>query len=292
MFCPLSYNEPVFRPPAEAYSLILQATLGCSWNKCSFCEMYKSKKFQVRDKEVIEEINRLGQANINARKFFLADGDAFVLSTNKLLNILGAIKQNFPRSQRVSSYALPKNILSKSLEELKELKAAGLRQVYVGIETGDDELLGLINKGETYQSTIEGLQRAKEAGIKLSVMILTGLGGKKYSEQHAINSAKLVNEVQPELLSLLVLSFPYGEDHYQKHFKGNYQSMTPEELLKEMRLFIQHTRLDGSIFRSDHASNYLSLSGVLSKDKEKLIQQIDNALASPDVLREEWMRGL
>lgn len=218
----IQYDEPLFRPPSEAYSLILQVTLGCSWNRCAFCEMYTSKKFKVRKEEAIfNEIEAFAGYSGNIRKIFLADGNAFVLSFNRLSRILEKLNCTFPNLNRISAYALPKDILSKTDKELKEIADLGLKLLYVGIESGDDELLKVINKGETYQSTVEALKRARKAGIKLSVMILNGLGGKHYSTQHAINSAKAINEIQPEYLSTLVLSHPYGIDHFKQKFRGN-----------------------------------------------------------------------
>jgi radical SAM superfamily enzyme YgiQ (UPF0313 family) len=295
MYFPLDYNEPVFRPPSEAYSLILQLTLGCSWNRCAFCEMYSSKKFKVRKEEdVIKEIKEVASESINIKKIFLADGNAMVLSTSKLLNIINEINNSFPRITRISAYALPKDINSKTDAELKQLADAGLKLLYVGIESGDDELLKLINKGETFNSTIDGLQKARKAGIKLSVMILNGLGGKNYSVQHAINSAKAVNQIQPEFLSTLVLSFPYGEDHFKKRFKGDFKALSTIELIEEMKIFIENLELENSVFRSDHASNYLVLKGILNRDKQKFLDDINKVLKSPGnaSLRPEWMRGL
>ncbi|MFH2141478.1 MAG: radical SAM protein [Bacteroidota bacterium] len=290
---PIRYNEPLFRPPSEAYSLILQVTLGCSWNKCTFCEMYKTKDFRVRkEEEIIAEIEAVAKTGMDIRKIFLADGDAMVLSTSKLLRILNAIKERFPKVQRVSAYALPKNINNKSTEELKEIVEAGLKLVYVGVESGDEEVLKLVNKGETFNSTIDGLLKAKSAGLKSSVMILTGLGGKKFSEQHAINSAKILNATQPEFASTLVLSFPFGVKHFKKQFIGEYEELSVIELLKELKMFIEHTELESTVFRSDHASNYLILKGGLSRDKQKFLDQIDSALNDPRMLRKEWMRGL
>lgn len=295
MYFPLEYNEPVFRPPSEAYSLILQLTLGCSWNRCAFCEMYSSKKFKVRkEEEIIREIKEVASISTDIKKVFLADGNAMVLSSSKLLRIINEINKAFPRVTRISAYALPKDISSKTDDELKQLSDAGLKLLYVGIESGDDELLRLINKGETFNSSVDGLQKARKAGIKLSVMILNGLGGKNYSVQHAINSAKAINLIQPEFLSTLVLSFPYGEDHFKKRFKGNFKALTTLELIEEMKIFIENLELENSVFRSDHASNYLVLKGNLNRDKQKFLNNINTVLQSPDdaSLRPEWTRGL
>jgi len=294
-FFPIQYDEPIFRPPSEAYSLIIQVTLGCSWNKCAFCEMYTSKKFKVRSEEdVFKEIEKVSIYSKDIRKIFIADGNAMVLSTAKLLRLLNKLNDTFPKLNRISAYAIAKDLENKSVEELKELYDAGLKLLYVGIETGDDELLKLINKGETYDSTVRNLLKAKEAGIKSSVMIINGLGGKKYSEQHAIHSAKVSNAIQPEYLSTLVLSFPFGIKQYKNRFSGDFEEMNTIELLEEQRLFISETQLDNVIFRSDHASNYLSLKGLLSRDKTKMLVQLDEAINNPGGarLREEWQRGL
>lgn len=290
----LNYHEPLFRPPSEAYSLIFQLTLGCSWNKCAFCEMYTAKKFSVRkESEVLAEISSF-KGNSNIRKVFLADGNAFVLSFDRLITVLSELKQNLPKLTRVSAYASARDILSKTDEELKQLKEAGLKLLYIGIESGDDELLKLISKGETFNSTEEALIKARKAGIKLSVMILNGLGGKKYSKQHALNSAKVVNQIQPEYLSTLVLSFPYGEEHYKNKFKGEFVPLNPFELIAELDIFIQNLELESTVYRSDHASNYLVLKGILNRDKEILLDRINKVLSDPQQanLRAEWMRGL
>lgn len=291
----LSYDEPLFRPPSEAYSLIFQVTLGCSWNRCAFCEMYTSKKFSVKkETDVFKEIKAFREYSSDIRKVFLADGNAFVLSFERLSRILDKLHESFPKLNRVSAYALPKDILSKSDKELKTLSDKGLKLLYVGIESGDDELLQRIHKGETFESSSEALIKARKAGIKLSVMILNGLGGKKYSEQHAINSAKVVNAIQPEYLSTLVLSFPYGMDHFKKRFEGEFKELSKTELILEMGNFINHLQLESTIFRSDHASNYLILKGILNRDKGELLRRISQVLQDPSHanLRPEWMRGL
>lgn len=291
----LSYDEPLFRPPSEAYSLIFQVTLGCSWNRCAFCEMYTSKKFRIKkEADIFTEIEAFEEYNSTIRKVFLADGNAFVLSFERLSSILDKLHENFPKLNRVSAYALPKDILSKTDEELQILAEKGLKLLYVGIETGDDELLQHIHKGETAASTIEALDRARNAEIKLSVMILNGLGGKKYTEQHAVNSAKVVNAIQPEYLSTLVLSFPYGVDHFKNRFDGDFEELSKAELIMEMGNFISHLQLKNTIFRSDHASNYLVLKGMLNRDKEELLRRISQVLEEPThaKLRPEWLRGL
>lgn len=291
----INYNEPLFRPPSEAYSLIFQVTLGCSWNKCAFCEMYTSKKFKVRkQEEIFNEIKEVAAITQDVRKIFLADANAMVLSSVKLLEILNELNNNFPRINRVSAYALPKDISSKTDEELSELRKAGLKLIYVGIESGDNEVLKSVNKGETFNSTVDGLLKAKKAGIKSSVMILNGLGGKKYSKQHAENSAKIINVIQPEFVSTLVLSYPFGIAHFKKRYNHDFIPLNKLELIEEMEIFLKNLNLENSIFRSDHASNYLILKGILNRDKETLLKNIRNVLNNPESarLRQEWERGL
>jgi len=257
--------------------------------------MYSTKNFSVRnEEELFLEIEKAAAIFPDTRRIFLADGNPMVLSANKLLRILHEIKKSFPKANRISTYALPNDVNSKTPEELIELKNAGLKTLYVGIESGDDEVLKMNQKSETSESTVAGLLKAKEAGMKLSLMILNGLGGLKYSRQHAENTARVVNLIQPELLSSLVLSFPYGIKHFKGRFLGEYIPMEITDLLKEMQMFIAKTKLTSTIFRSDHASNYLVLNGVLGRDKQILLDNLSQAIEQPGKagLRPEWMRGL
>ncbi|MCK5169844.1 MAG: radical SAM protein [Bacteroidales bacterium] len=280
MFFPaIKYDEPVFRPPGEARSAIIQATLGCSWNQCAFCEMYTSKKFKARSFEDLKpEIETLSKVYKGVKKIFLADGNAFVLSANKLIPIVNEINNKFGKLQRISSYALPKDILNKSESELKELRNLGLKLLYIGIETGDDNLLKLINKGETFNTTVEGIHKAHDAGIDTSIMIINGLGGKKYTKQHALKSAEIINKINPKFLSTLTLSLPYGLDHFQNRFNGDYQQQTIVELFEELKLFIENLNVENTIYRSNHVSNNLPLQGTLSKDKDPLIKSLQYAI--------------
>lgn len=293
---PISYIEPVFRPPSEAKSLILPVTNGCSWNKCTFCEMYTQpqKKFRARkDEDILQDIKNTAQAMPAVKRVFLADGDAMVLPTRRLKQILVWLKEYLPNLERVTSYCLPRNIAKKSAEELRELKELGLAILYVGLESGDTEVLELVNKGESYESSVSALKKIKEAGIKSSVMVLNGLGGKNLSEQHAINSARAINESQPDFVSTLVVSFPLGEDRFKTRF-SDFQALEQHDLFKELFTFISHLELENSVFRSDHASNYLPLKGVLGQDKSRLLAELEMAIHEPDkvILRQEWQRGL
>lgn len=284
LFDTIHYDEPLFRPPGEANSAIIQATIGCSWNKCAFCEMYTSKKFRLKKFEDLQqEIKVISRHYQGVKKIFLADGNAFVLSAAKLLPILNEINSGFGKTQRISSYALPNDIISKTDEELRQIKDAGLKLLYIGIESGDDELLKLIDKSETFQSTKDGILKAHKAGIDTSVMILNGLGGKKYSRQHAINTATLITEIKPKFLSSLTLSLPFGEAHYRSRFKGEYVQQTIAELAEELMLFIENCNTENTIFRSDHVSNHLVLKGILSRDKNELIEYIRRVLNENDL---------
>jgi radical SAM superfamily enzyme YgiQ (UPF0313 family) len=291
----LQYIEPVFRPPSEGRSLILQVTNGCSWNKCTFCDMYTQpqKKFRpTAEDETLVEIKKVAAAGPQFDKVFLADGDALVLSTRRLIEILEAIKQYLPWVRRVSTYCLPRNIRKKSVEDLQYLQSLGLGMAYVGAESGDDQVLEFINKGETYESTLSALTKLRQAGIKTSVMILNGMGGMKYSQQHAENSARLMNEAQPDFLSLLVVSYPMGDERVREGFKGEYELPDQRTLFMEMRHLISILELKNTVFRSDHASNYVTLKGTLGQDKQRFLEQLDDAIAGRIALRQEWQRGL
>lgn len=291
---PINYDEPLFRPPSEAYSLIIQVTLGCSYNNCAFCEMYTSKQFKARKEEdVFKDIEAFLPYKDQVRKVFLADGDPMVLSTERLLRILHKLKTIFPKLQRISTYATPTNIIRKSAQELHELKNAGLDLLYVGIESGDDEVLNAIQKGETFSSVVLGLNKAKQAEINSSVMIINGIGGKLFTKQHAINSAKVLNETQPKYASTLVLTTYKGIEHFKSRFLGNFQQLFLPELFDEMKIFMNHLELNETIFRSDHASNHLVLKGVLGKDKEQFLKQIELAIHHPEIanLRKQYQRG-
>lgn len=297
MYPPINYIEPVFRPPSEANSLILQVTNGCSWNNCTFCEMYTEPQKKFRPKshtDIVSDIKRCAESLGPVRRVFLADGDAMALSFNRLKDILLAIKEHLPTVSRVSSYCLPRNLKSKTVEQLAELQGLGLQLLYVGAESGNDFILSKIEKGETYESTVEALHKIKAAGIKSSVMIINGMGGSNYSEQHALDSARLVNETQPEYLATLVLFFRQGEDHFRHTFGNDFVMSSQLQLIKEMEMIISHLDLEKTIFRSDHASNYLVLKGVLGRDKPKLLSMIGQALShdSGIFLRSDQSRGL
>jgi radical SAM superfamily enzyme YgiQ (UPF0313 family) len=238
------------------------------------------KKFRPRaEQELLDEIRACGESDLEPRRVFLADGDALVLSMRRLRNILVEIRRALPSVTRVSSYCLPSNLKSKSDEDLLELESLGLKIIYVGAESGDDNVLRQVDKGETHASTVDALQRASAAGIKTSVMLLNGLGGRRYSEQHALESARLVNETQPDFLATLVLTFYRGREKFEAGFDNDFEELDTVELCHEMKTLISACELDNTIFRSDHVSNHMVLKGVLGRDKQRLLGQIDESIA-------------
>jgi radical SAM superfamily enzyme YgiQ (UPF0313 family) len=253
------------------------------------------KKFRFKPHEEIEqELAAVAKTGMTVRRIFLADGDAMTLSIRRLKLIMEAINRHLPDVQRVSSYCLPRNLKNKTVAELAGLNELGLSLFYVGCESGDDLVLERVNKGENFDSSLAALKKIKSAGAKSSVMILNGMGGNRYSEQHAVNSARLMNEAQPEYLSTLVVSFPTGMERYQQGFRGEFEPLQQPGLFQEMYWLLDTLELENTIFRSDHASNYLVLKGTLNRDKPRLLDTVHTALKRPDSLplRQEWMRGL
>lgn len=277
--------------------MILPLTNGCSWNKCTYCEMYRApqKKFGVRDEQdTVDAIRRCGEEfGAEVQRVFLGDGDAMVLSTRRLMTLLAAIHEHLPKVRRISTYCLPRNLRNKSVAELLELRQAGLSLAYVGAESGDDEVLQKVSKGETQETTRDALDKLGAAGITRSVMLLNGLGGRVLSRQHAENSAQLINLTQPEFLATLVVSFPQGEERFRQGF-AQWEPLDQRGLFIEMEQFLQAVELKRTVFRSDHASNWLVLKGVLGADKERLLAQVRQAIGNPQSarLRPAWQRGL
>ena len=274
-----SYDTPVFRPPSEARSFILRVTRGCAHNKCTYCNMYRGVPFQIlKDEEISRQIAyAVHYGKDSVRRVFLADGDALVLPTEKLLKILQALKDNFPRLQRVASYAAPKDILRKSEEELRQLKEAGLQLLYYGMETGDDLTLKAVNKGVNAEEAIEAGRRVTASGMKLSLMVILGLAGKEGSERHALATAKAINIIQPTMLSALCLMLYCGSELLDQFENGEFNPLSPQGLMQELHLMMQHIDLPQDkhcLFRSNHVSNYVQLAGTLPKDKERLLREI------------------
>ncbi|MEQ2629235.1 radical SAM protein [Peptoniphilus lacrimalis] len=286
----MQYYGNVFRPPSEARSLIIQATVGCAHNKCSFCYMYKDDNFIIRPLEDIKkDLIEMSQYGSYWRRIFLADGDALVLKTKDLLEILKTIKQYYPNIERVSSYATAGDINRKSIEELKALRDAGLEMLYIGFESGDDEILRKINKGLTYKDYVYAMAKCKEVGFKTSITIIAGLGGVELMEQNAKGTAKIISETKPDYVSYLTMRIYKNTPLYLDYINGKFNMPNAEEILQEMKIFLENVDSEGTIFRSNHASNYVLLAGTLNEDKKGLIEAIDKTLKKknfvPEVLR-------
>lgn len=290
----LFYDEPLYRPPAEANSVIIQVTLGCSFNKCSFCTMYETKEFQIRPiEEVFKDIDTLSLYDSDATKMFLADGDALVLETSHLVKILNYAYEKFKKLRRVSIYASAFNIYDKSLEELKLLKENGLDLIYYGIESGDFDILKKIQKPISNEKMIEGLNKVSLANIKISATVILGIAGKKYSNEHIKNSAKIINNTTITYLSTLQLMLTnYTYEKFVKRFDGNFEMLNDLEMLEEQKKFLEELNPKNKvIFRSNHVSNSYSLAGTLNKDKQKLIDEvsyvIDYLKANPQLIKQK-----
>lgn len=270
----------VFRPPSEANSFILRVTIGCAHNRCTFCAMYRDVAFRLRSyPEIKRQIDYAAQAAPRLRRVFLADGNALCLKTDLLLAIMADLRQAFPKLNRVTCYGGPGDILRKSPAELAALKAAGLQIIYLGIESGDDTVLAAVCKGVNAAQMIEAGQRVLHAGIKLSAMIILGLGGKASTHRHAVNSAAVVNAINPTMLSTLTLMLHAGTPLRQAADRGDFQPLSPYELVRELKEFVSRLELTRpSIFRANHASNLLPLAATLPADKERLLAEIDYGL--------------
>lgn len=289
----LRYEGSIYRPPSEAWSLIIQATIGCSHNKCSFCSMYKDKRFRIRNTEdIIEDLTEARRLYKSIKRVFIADGDALIIKTSELLKILEYIKVIIPECERVGIYASPKSIETKSIDELKMLKDAGLGIAYLGLESGSDEILQNIDKGTSSNEIIGAGKKIRKAGILLSVTLISGLGGKKLWMEHAIKSAKAINKMQPDFLGLLTLMVEPGTRLYEEVARGEFQLLNPKEVSLETMELIKNLDCEGCVFRSNHASNYLALKGNLNKDKELMIHQLQKAIEGELDFKDEFLRGL
>jgi radical SAM superfamily enzyme YgiQ (UPF0313 family) len=299
------YAEPVYRPPSEAYSLLLQATVGCSSaaaGRCYFCNStvfnrtIPEKKFRIRPTdEILEDIEIGGREyGKGVEKIFLLDSNAMIIKTPELLRIVKKCYETFPNLKQVSCYACCDDILRKTDEELLELRKAGLNLVFVGLESGDQEVLDLINKGVTVKDQIEAVVKANRAGIQTSVTVILGLGGKRLSVQHAVNTGKAATKMNPSFFAALTLMLVPGTVLDDMIKRGEFELVTdPFDVLKEVELMVKNIDAPGPVvFRTNHASNYLPLRGVLPGDKEKLLETIRGAMKDPSLLRPEYMRGL
>ncbi|HWQ77718.1 MAG TPA: radical SAM protein [Anaerovoracaceae bacterium] len=290
----MRYEGSVYRPPSEAYSLIIQVTIGCAHNKCTFCSMFKDKRFRVRNvKEVLEDLDMARQHYRRVNRIFLADGDALVLQNKDLLVILDYISQLFPECERVGIYGSPQDVLRKTEDELKELLAHGIGIIYIGAESGSDRVLADVRKGATRAEIIESVKRIEASGIQASVTFISGLSGKVGWEDHAIQTGTMISEMEPSYVGLLTLMTEPGAELHKDIREGRFQLLSPLEVLKETELLLENTNVAKTcVFRSNHASNYLSLKGDLPRDKERMLNQLRGAMKNTDMLKDEMFRML
>lgn len=290
----MRYEGTIYRPPSEAGSYILQATIGCSWNACTYCAMYREKTFRVRPlEETLADIRAAGEMyGDQVSKVFVADGDALVMDRKHWGDLLNACQAAFPRLRRISAYATAMNVLAKEPEELQELRERGLSLLYVGPESGDEVTLKRIAKGATFQDHVDAARRAHDSGMKLSIIFLLGAGGVERSKEHAEGSARLATEMDPRFVSLLTLTVVPGTPIAKLEARGDFRLPTVHQLLEELKVFIADAEPTDAIFRTNHASNYLPLSGRLPRDKARLLEMLDGALRGQLPLRPEWTRGL
>jgi len=292
----IEYEGTLYRPPSEANSLILQATIGCSYNRCTFCAMYREKAFRMRPlAELREEIQWARQhMGTDVRKVFLADGDALVAKARFLEDVLKELRSAFPNLARVSCYASPQSLQVRSVDEMKRLRELGLTQYYLGVESGDNRVLEWLDKGVDQDEMVDAANKASAAGVKLSTMILLGAGGRSGSLEHARQSARITNRIQPRFVSTLVMTPVEGTPLMEQAGRGEVDDLDPVELAAELREFIAGLELKSSIFRSNHASNFLALKGTFPKDKRALIEVLDRVLEDPQSAHfvPDWLRAL
>ena len=289
----IDYVYPLYRPPSEANSLIFQITLGCSFNKCSFCNMYRTKEYSERPlEEIKKEIEMMSQLQPEVTRIFLADGDALNVATENIIKILNWIKGNFKNLERISCYSMPKNLLQKTDKELLSLKQAGLDMVYLGIESGNDIILKKVTKGATSEMIINSCKKAKKNGFILSCMIILGLGGKKYSNYHANDTSNIINQIEPNYLGALTLYMePNIEKEFYSKFSEPFQPLEDSEILDEMETLITNTDVkEQVIFRANHASNVYSIGGTLPPDKYKILEKIKYLKEHPEILKPKVLR--
>ena len=292
----MRYEGNIFRPFSEANSYLLQCTIGCSHNQCTFCGMYKDKKYRVRQlSEIMEDIKMAKDHYGDLEKVFLCDGDAIALETDMLLAIIKKLYLTFPSLRHVGSYVGPQSTLSKSIEELRMLRAAGLTKAYIGVETGDDDLLKKIKKGVGYDQMLMAGQNLVDADINLSAMVLLGLAGKgEASKRHALATAKICNEMKPQYLAALTVTPVPCTVLYRQVQAGDFELLDPFETLEEMKQIFENITVDNMKFVGTHASNYMSITGTLQKDKQKMIAAVDGVLKNRDesMIRPDHLRGL
>ncbi len=289
----MHYEGNIIRPPSEANSILLQITVGCSRNKCTFCGAYKGERFRIKtDAIIMADIAFAATHCRRQRRIFLCDGDGLIVPQKRLLNILQEIERQLPWVTRVGAYANSKSLKMKTLDELKALKAHGLGILYMGLETGDDVTLKKINKGAVSEEMIQMGKKAKAAGIKLSITVILGIAGKSRSNIHARETGRVLTAIDPEYVGALTLMLIPGTPLYQDYRDGEFILLEPDDMLKELKNMIEATELSKGLFHANHASNYLPIKARLPKEKEKTLHLIDNALAGKISLKPEFLRAL
>ncbi len=289
----IAYDYPLYRPPSEANSMIFQVTLGCSFNKCSFCNMYRTKDYAERPwTEIKSEIDMAAKYYPKTQRIFLADGDALNLSRERMLQILRYIRSQFAELERISCYAMPKNLLQKKDEELQELRAEGLSMLYVGIESGNDIVLKKVTKGATYKSIVEACKKAKRNGYLLSCMVILGLGGKTYTKEHTVDTARILSETAPDYVGALTLYLEDGvRDEFMDKFGEPFIPLDDINVLDEIEGLVSgFNPATPVVFRANHASNVYSLGGTIPDDKEKLISLVRGLRSRPEMLKPKSLR--
>ncbi len=290
----LNYDAPLYRPPSEANSLIFQVTLGCSFNQCSFCDMYRSKEYSERTwDEVKGEIDMMAKIMPDTQRVFLADGDAINLSTEYMVKILKYIRDKFSSIERISCYAMPMNLLKKTPEDLQELYDAGLNMLYLGIESGSDIVLRKVTKGATSKTIIKACNKAKDVGFKLSCMVILGLGGKKYSKENAIETGKVISASKPDFVGALTLYLENGiKDEFITKWGGEFVKIDDNESLEELELLVSNINAENQIvFRANHGSNAYNIAGTFPQDKDDMLKKIGWLNKHPENVRPEGLRG-
>jgi len=290
----MKYEGMIIRPPSEAHSLLLQVTVGCSHNKCTFCKAYKGVKFRIKDFSEIEEDIFEASGYGSIERVFLCDGDALIVPQKKLAPVLESLKRNIKDLKRIGTYANAKSILRKTPEELRELRGLGLKIVYLGVETGDEDLLKNINKGVNYEQMVNAGRKIKDAGITLSVTVLLGIGGKEKSMAHALNTAKILTEIDPDYVGALTVMVVPGTPLHEEYMSGNFKLPDTFGFLKELGIIIANSDFTDCFFTSNHASNYLPVRARLPREKDETVSLIYNVIKSENenLLRPEFMRGL
>ncbi|MBW2037994.1 MAG: radical SAM protein [Deltaproteobacteria bacterium] len=290
----MKYEGTIYRPPSEADSLILQITVGCSHNKCAFCPSYKDKKFRIKtSQEIKEDIDEAAQFGWAIEKVFLADGDALIVPQPRLMEVMDYLNRKLPHLRRVGVYANAKGVLKKTEENLRELREAGLEIIYMGVESGDQVVLDRMRKGTTYEKLVQAGRMVKDAGIKLSVTVLLGIGGRERSKEHAIATGRILTEMDPDYVGALSLIIVPGTPIYEEIERGEFVLPTPFELIEELGIMIAYTEMHG-LFFSNHASNYLPIKARMPKDKDATLKLIHEVLAKrdPNLLRPDYFRAL